>query len=97
LGGEGGLRVGGSVDTRTHVLYDRIAIDARAYGLYYKDEVNAAREGHSVSLQVGTNVRLGHGVYLNVMAEELFTPYTRAAFRTFAMLNMDWAFRVGQR
>ena len=97
LGGEGGVRVGGSVDTRTHILYDRLAIDVRSYGLYYKDEINDAREGHSVSLQAGANVRLGHGVYLNVMAEELFTPYTRAAFRAFGMLNVDWAFRVGQR
>jgi len=97
LGGQGGVRAGGSIDTRTHVLYDRIAIDARSYGLYYKDEVNQAREGYSLSLQAGTNVRLGHGVYLNLMAEELFTPYTRAAFRAFGMLNVDWAFRVGQR
>ncbi|MEM6290329.1 MAG: hypothetical protein AAGA54_03660 [Myxococcota bacterium] len=97
LGGEGGVRVGGSVDTRTHVLYDRIAIDARGYALYYADEQNDAREGYSVSLQAGTNVRLGHGVYLNVLAEELFTPYTRAAFRAFGMLSLDWAFRVGQR
>lgn len=97
LGGEGGTRAGGSVDTRTHVLYDRLSIDARTYALYYKDEVTDRREGYSVSLQAGTNIRLGHGVYLNMMAEELFTPYTRAAFRAFGMLNVDWAFRVGQR
>jgi len=97
LGGEGGVRAGGSVDTRTHVLYDRIAIDARAYGLYYKDEVTEDREGYSLSLQGGTNLRLGHGVYLNLLAEQLFTPYTRSAFRAFGMLNLDWAFRVGQR
>ncbi len=97
LGGEGGLRVGGSVDTRTHVLYDRIAIDARTYGLYYKDEFDEAREGYSVSLQAGPNVRLGHGVYLNLLAEQLFTPYTRSAFRAFGMLSVDWGFRVGQR
>ncbi len=79
------------------MLYDRLAIDVRGYGLYYKDEINDAREGYSVSLQAGANVRLGHGIYFNVMGEELFTPYTRAAFRAFGMLNFDWGFRVGQR
>ncbi len=97
LGGEGGTRIGGSVDTRTHVLYDRIAIDARSYALYYQDEINEAREGYSVSVQAGTHLRLGHGVYLNLMAEELLTPYYRAAFRAFGSLSVDWAFRVGQR
>ena len=97
LGGEGGIRAGGSVDTRTHVLWDRIAIDARGYGLYYRDELVNERRGYSLALQAGTNVRLGHGVYLNVIGEELFTPFYRTAFRAFGSLSFDWAFRVGAR
>lgn len=97
LGGEGGLRVGGSLDTRTHVLYDRIALDVRSYALYYRDDLITARRGYSVSLQAGTSVRLGHGAYLNVLAEQLFTASYRQAFRAFASLSFDWAFRVGAR
>jgi hypothetical protein len=97
LGGEGGLRVGGSVDARTHVIYDRVALDTRSYVLYYKDEVDAARTGYSVAMQAGANLRLAHGVYLNVVAEELFTPYYRGAFRAFGILSVDWALRGGQR
>ena len=97
MDGEGGLRVGGSLDTRTHVLYDRIAIDARAYGLYYRDELYNDRRGYSLALQAGTQFHLTHGIYLNVLAEELFTPYYRHNVRLFSMLTMDWAFRTGGR
>jgi hypothetical protein len=97
LDGEGGLRVGGSVDTRTHVLYDRIAIDGRAYALYYRDELYENRRGYSLALQAGTNFKLAHGVYLNVLGEELFTQYYRHNLRLFAMLTLDWAFRSGGR
>jgi hypothetical protein len=97
LGGEGGLRTGGSVDTRTHVLYDRIAIDGRAFVTYYRDEVHEDREGYSVALQVGSNFRLAHGIYLNVVGEELFTPFYRHAFRALGVLSVDWAFRAGRR
>jgi hypothetical protein len=97
LGGDGGVRAGGSIDTRTHVLWDRIAIDARGYGLYYRDELVDDRRGYSVALQAGTNVHLAHGIYLNAVAEQLFTPFYRTAFRAFGSLSFDWAFRVGQR
>lgn len=97
LGGEGGLRVGGSIDTRTHVFYDRIALDGRTYVLYYRDEIVPERSGYSVALQVGTNFHLGHGIYFNVVAEEMFTPFLRGAFRTFGILSMDWALRGGPR
>jgi len=97
LGGEGGLRVGGSVDTRTHVLYDRLALDGRSYVLYYRDEVDAARTGYSVALQAGANIRLAHGIYLNAVAEEMFTPFYRGAFRAFGILSVDWALRGGSR
>ena len=97
LGGRGGVRVGGSVDTRTHVWYDRLALDGRVYALYFDDEIQEEREGYSVALQVGTNVRLAHGIYLNLMAEELFTPLLDHSFRVFGMFSFDWAFRVGQR
>ncbi|MCA9712321.1 MAG: hypothetical protein KDK70_41175, partial [Myxococcales bacterium] len=97
LGGEGGLRAGASVDARTHVVYDRLALDTRGYLLYYRDELVPDRNGHSVALQVGTNLHLGHGIYFNVVAEEMFTPFYRGAFRTFGILSMDWAFRGGSR
>lgn len=97
LGGEGGVRAGGSLDTRTHVLWDRIAIDGRAYGLYYRDERTQARRGYSLALQAGTNVHLAHGIYLNVLGEQLFTPFYRTAFRAFGSLSFDWAWRMGQR
>lgn len=97
LGGEGGMRVGGSVDARTHVIYDRLGVDTRGYVLYYKDEVDAARTGYSVAVQGGANLRLAHGIYLNAVAEELFTPFYRGAFRAFAILSVDWALRGGSR
>lgn len=97
LGGEGGLRAGASVDARTHVVYDRIAIDGRTYVLYYRDELDPARNGYSVALQVGTNFHLAHGIYFNVVAEEMFTPFLRGAFRTFGILSMDWTVRGGSR
>lgn len=97
LGGEGGLRTGASVDARTHVIYDRLAIDGRGYVLYYDDEANASRHGYSVAVQGGANLRLGHGIYLNAVAEEMFTPYYRGAFRAFGILSVDWALRGGRR
>lgn len=97
LGGEGGTRVGGSIDTRTHVWYDRLALDARFYGLYYDDDLQPDRTGYSVALQAGLNAKLAHGIYLNVIGEELFTPFLDHSFRVFGMFSFDWAFRVGQR
>lgn len=97
LGGEGGIRAGGSIDTRTHVWYDRIALDARTYFAYYRDDLVDERRGYSVALQLGTNIRLAHGIYFNVVGEELFTPYYRHAFRALGLLSVDWAFRAGQR
>jgi hypothetical protein len=97
LGGEGGMRAGGSVDTRTHVWYDRLALDGRAYYVHYRDDLVADRRGYSLALQVGTNIRLAHGVYFNVIGEELFTTFYRHAFRALGVLSVDWAFRVGQR
>lgn len=97
LGGQGGVRAGGSVDTRTDVIWNRIGIDARAYALYYRDDIVADRRGYSASLGVGPHARLAHGVYLNVIAEEVFTPYYRHAFRAFGSLSFDWSFRAGAR
>ncbi|MEM7154984.1 MAG: hypothetical protein AAF799_19205 [Myxococcota bacterium] len=97
LGGQGGMRAGGSLDTRTHVLYDRIAIDGRAYVLYYQDEVNTARNGYSMAVSGGANFRLAHGVYLNVVGEEMFTSFYRHAFRAFGIFSVDWALRGGRR
>ena len=97
LSGEGGTRVGGSIDARTHVWWDRVAIDTRAFVVYYRDDVDAARRGHSVALQLGTNLRLAHGVYFNVVGEQLLSPFYDSAFRAFASLSLDWAFRAGRR
>jgi len=97
LDGVGGMRVGGDVDTRTHVVYDRFAIDGRAYVLYYSDELVPDRKGWSVALQAGGNVRLAHGIYLNLVGEQLFTPFYRTAFRALGVLSVDWSFRAGRR
>jgi hypothetical protein len=92
MGGEGGQRVGGNVDTRTHVVYDRLALDGRFY-----DDLVKARRGYSVAVQAGGNLRVAHGVYLNVVGEQLFTRFYKSAFRAFAMLSVDWAVRGGRR
>lgn len=97
LGGEGGVRTGFSLDTRTHVWYDRIAIDGRSYVLYYRDEQVPDRTGYSVALQAGGHVRLGHGVYFNLVGEQMFTPFFRSAFRAFGIFSVDWALRGGRR
>lgn len=97
LGGFGGMRIGGDVDTRTHIIYDRVALDARAYALYYKDELAADRNGWSVALQAGGNVRIAHGIYLNLVGEQMFTPFYRTAFRALGVLSVDWSFRAGRR
>lgn len=96
LGGEGGLRAGANVDTRTMILWDRVAIDARMYAMKYRDEVNAAREGYSVALQAGINAQLWRGIHLAVMGEEMFTNYFSQAFRVFGALTADWTLRVGR-
>lgn len=97
LGGEGGMRAGGNVDTRTHLVYDRLGLDARAYFVAYRDDVSADRHGWSMAIQAGGNLKLAHGIYLNVIGEQMFTPFYRTAFRAFGVLSIDWAFRVGSR
>jgi hypothetical protein len=97
MGGEGGERIGGNVDTRTHVVYDRLALDGRFYAVGYRDDLVKARRGYSVAMQAGGNLRVAHGVYLNVVGEQLFTRFYRSAFRAFAMLSVDWAVRGGRR
>lgn len=97
LGGEGGMRAGATIDARTHVWWDRLAIDTRAFFVAYRDDVDTARRGYSLAMQVGTNLRLAHGVYFSAVAEQMFTPYYNSAFRAFGALSMDWAFRAGGR
>lgn len=97
MGGEGGQRIGGDLDTRTHVVYDRLAIDGRLYAVGYRDDLVAARRGYSVALQAGGNLRIAHGVYFTVMGEQLFTRFYRSAFRALGMLSFDWAVRGGRR
>ena len=97
MGGEGGQRIGGDLDTRTHVVYDRLAIDGRLYAVGYRDDLVAARRGYSVALQAGGNLRIAHGVYFTVVGEQLFTRFYRSAFRALGMLSFDWAVRGGRR
>lgn len=97
LGGYGGLRIGGSIDTRTNVIYDRVALDGRVYAIGYRDELNTERNGYSVAIQAGVDVHLAHGVSMNVVADETLSPTLQHSFRLFGMLTIDWAFRAGQR
>lgn len=96
LGGEGGLRVGGNLDTRTMVAWDRVAIDGRIFALRYRDELTAARQGYSVAVQAGVNVQLWRGIHLAVLGEEMFTSFYSQAFRVFGALTADWTLRVGR-
>ncbi len=96
LGGEGGLRVGGNLDTRTMVAWDRVAIDGRVFALRYRDELTAARQGYSVALQAGVNVQLWRGIHLAVLGEEMFTSFYSQAFRVFGALTADWTLRAGR-
>lgn len=97
LGGEGGLRTGGSVDTRTMLIWDRMALDGRVYGVYFDDELVEDRQGWAVSLQAGTNVRLWEGIHINFVAEEMFTRFMDHSFRLLAIFSVDWGLRAGQR
>lgn len=97
LGGEGGLRTGGSVDTRTLLAWDRIALDARIYGVYYDDDLVSARTGWALSLQGGTNIRLWEGIHINLVAEEMVTRFASQSFRLLGIFSVDWSLRAGQR
>jgi hypothetical protein len=97
LGGEGGTRAGGSFDTRTHVVWDRLALDGRGYFVYYDDDLVDAREGYSVALQAGANLRAYRGIHLNLVAEEMFSSYLQHAFRALLVVSVDWTLRGGQR
>jgi hypothetical protein len=97
LGGQGGTRAGGSVDARTHLVYDRFALDTRGFALYYRDDIDVDRRGYSLALQAGGNLRLTHGIYLNVVGEQLFSTFYQTAFRALGTLSVDWNFRGGRR
>jgi len=96
LGGEGGLRVGGSIDTRTMVAWNRLAIDARTYGLYYADPVVLDRQGWSFAVQGGINAQLWKGIHLGILAEEMVSSFYSTAFRMFGTLSFDWTVRMGK-
>jgi hypothetical protein len=96
LDGEGGLRVGGNLDTRTMIAWDRVAIDGRIFAMRYRDELTAARQGYSVALQAGVNVQLWRGIHLALLGEEMFTSFYTQAFRVFGALTADWTLRVGR-
>jgi len=97
LTGEGGTRIGGSFDSRTHVLWDRIALDGRAYAVGYRDEQTDVRHGYAVAMQAGANIRLIRGIQANVMCEEMLTSSLEQAFRVLAVFSVDWSFRAGPR
>lgn len=97
LGGEGGLRAGGSIDSRTMVAWNRLALDGRVYGLYYRDELTSARRGYSLAVQAGLNVQLWRGIHLNLLGEELITNYYTSALRVLASLSVDWSLRASRQ
>ena len=97
LGGEGGLRAGGSIDSRTMVAWNRLAIDGRVYGLYYRDDMTSARRGYSLAVQAGLNVQLWRGIHLNLLGEELVTNYYTSALRILASLSVDWSLRASRQ
>ncbi|MCA9635914.1 MAG: hypothetical protein KC420_07790 [Myxococcales bacterium] len=97
LGGEGGVRAGGSLESRTMVAWNRLAIDGRIYGVYYRDDQSEARRGYSLAVQGGLNVQLWRGIHLNLLGEELMTNYYTSALRILASLSADWTMRAGRR
>ncbi|HEY8376154.1 MAG TPA: hypothetical protein VIK91_06680, partial [Nannocystis sp.] len=78
----------------TMVWWDRLALDARIYGVYYRDELVQARRGYSVAIQLGLNAQLWKGIHLAVLGEEMFTTFYSQAFRLFAALTADWSLQV---
>ena len=97
LGGEGGVRAGGSLDTRTMVAWNRLGLDGRVYGTYYKDDVSTQREGYAIAVQGGFNAQLFRGIHFAVLAEEMFTSYYRHTFRLLATFTADWTIRGRKR
>jgi hypothetical protein len=97
MGGQGGVRAGGSVDSQVRVLNDRIGIDLRSYFTQYADDKVPEREGFGLSFQAGADFKLWDGVHLTVLAEEMLTPFLVHAFRGLMNLSVDWSFRAGRR
>jgi len=97
LGGQGGLRAGGSVDTRTMVAWNRLSLDGRVYGVYYRDEFTESRRGYSFAVQAGINLQLWRGIHLNLLGEELLTNYYTSALRVLASLTVDWSLRTSRQ
>ena len=97
MGGQGGLRAGGSLDGQVRVAYDRIGLDLRTYFTHYRDDQVEARHGYGVSFQTGADFQLWKGIHLTLLAEEMVTPFLRHAFRGLGILSMDWSFRTGRR
>jgi hypothetical protein len=97
MGGEGGVRAGGSLDTRTMVVWDRIGLDGRLYAVYYQDDQVEDREGYGLSIQAGTHIQVWKGIYLDLVGEESFTPQLKQAFRAWGIVGVDWTFRGGRR
>lgn len=96
IGGEGGLRVGGSLDTRTMVAWNRLAIDARTYGLYYRDPVVQDRQGWSFAVQAGLNAQIWRGIHIGLLGEEMISSFYKTAFRMFGTISFDWGVRMGK-
>lgn len=98
-GGEGGMQVGGSLDSQVRVAWDRVGLDLRSYFTrYVPDAVETrGRDGWGWSIQTGAQVKVWQGIHLMVMAEELLTASLRPAFRALGVVSIDWTFRVGRR
>lgn len=97
LSGTGGLRYGGSIESRFNAVWDRLSIDGRAYFVSYADEQVAERRGYGLSFQAGLNMQLFKGIHVSLVGEEMITTYLTTAFRAWAMFTADWSFRVGRR
>jgi hypothetical protein len=94
-GGQGGLRWGGSVDTRTMVLWDRVGLDARLYGLRTRADTDdvGGRDGYGISLQAGASFEPFPGIHLQGLGEQLFTPSERLNARVMAIVTLDGRLR----
>ena len=95
FGGDGGVRVGGWLDTRIHLWWDRLALDGRVSAVTTQND-DDDEWGYAVALQQGANVRLWPGIYVNLLAEELFTQIYDVSFRMLAVFSVEWGMRVGR-
>ncbi len=96
-GGPEGRLGGASVEARTFVFHQRLALDTRAYYTYVDGVGSTAGGGHLWAVQIGTDTRLYSGIHLHLLVEEAGSPTMRSSFRVFGALSLDWQIRGGTR